>query len=170
MVEKVQERLREPEPKLSHYEYQLKRYKELVRQHKEGKKVVKWDDLPWEQSRQGLLKYYCSPASHDIAAPGWSVFQQRITIHSGKHIHQGGLVIYVIDGEGYTVVDEVKYEWKQGDLLILPFKPGGVEHQHFKKSSDKPAHWVAFRFVPWMDYTAGTITQTAVHEDWPSNK
>ena len=166
MVEREVERRREPEPQFSHYDYVLKYYDNLVQEHKEGKRVVKFKDIPWEQARQGLLKYYCSPATRDIAAPGWGVFQHRIVKHSGKHIHQGGIVIYALAGEGYTVVDGVRYDWKAGDLLVLPIKPGGVEHQHFNKDPDKPAHWVAFRFFPWMEYIAGTVTQVQTHEDW----
>lgn len=166
MPERVRERGREPEPTFSNYEFQLKRYADLLNQSKKGKKVVRWRDLPWEKSRQGSLKYYCTEAIKDVAAIGWAVFQQRITKHSGKHIHQGGLVIYVIDGKGYTIIDGVRYDWKKGDLIVLPFKPGGVEHQHFNDSPDKPAHWVAFRFYPWMDFVAGSITQVETHEDW----
>ena len=170
MVEREKERSREPEPKFSNYEYQMNRYAELLRKSREGRKVVKWRDVPWETAKQGLLKYYCTGATKDVAAIGWAVFQQRITKHSGKHIHQGGLVIYVIDGKGYTVIDGERFDWKKGDLIVLPFKPGGVEHQHFNENPDKPAHWVAFRFYPWMDYTAGSITQVEVHEDWGKKK
>jgi gentisate 1,2-dioxygenase len=170
VVEREIEQTREAEPQFSHYEYHMQRYTANLKEHREGKRVIKWKDIPWEQARQGTIKFYCSTATHDIAAPGWTVFQHRVVKHTGRHIHQGGLVIYAIDGEGYTVVDGVRFDWKKGDLLILPFKPGGVEHQHFNKRDDKPAHWVAFRFYPWMDYTAGSITQVVTHEDWQPGK
>src|SRR5439155_811034 len=74
----------------------------------------------------------------------WNVFVQDIRVHSGKHRHQGGLVIYIMEGEGYSVVDGERHDWEAGDLLLLPVKKGGVEHQHFNKDDAHPAKWIAF--------------------------
>ena len=43
---------------------------------------------------------------------------------SGKHRHQGGLVIYVLEGKGYSIVDGERKDWEKGDLVLLPMKPG----------------------------------------------
>lgn len=114
-----------------------------------------------------MIKYWSTPHLEDkMAAPGWTTFIQRITKHSGKHIHQGGVAIYIVDGKGYSIVDGVRYDWEAGDLIILPFKPGGVEHQHFNKEPDRPSHWIALIFHPWFYYTASHITQVETHPDW----
>jgi gentisate 1,2-dioxygenase len=43
--------------------------------------------------------------------------------------HQGGLVIYVLEGEGaegrgYTILDDERYEWEAGDVMTLPLRQG----------------------------------------------
>ena len=75
----------------------------------------------------------------DTALHDWWVFMQDIRVHSGAHTHPGGLIIYVLEGAVHTVVDGVRHEWKEGDLLLLPIKPGGVEHRPRRTPSGR---WV----------------------------
>jgi gentisate 1,2-dioxygenase len=85
---------------------------------------------------------------------------------SGKHRHQGGLIIYVIDGTGYSVVDGERVDWEKGDLLLLPLREKGVEHQHFNTHPEKPALWMAFIHSPTRDYVASEMTQTEVSPEY----
>ena len=72
------------------------------------------------------------------------MFKHEVRTKSGKHRHQGGLVIYVLEGKGYSVVDDERIDWEKGDLMLLPLKPQGVEHQHFNLQPGQPALWAAF--------------------------
>ena len=74
-------------------------------------------------------------------------FLHEIHTHSGRHRHQGGLVIYVVEGQGYTTVNDKRVDWKEGDLILLPVMPGGVEHQHFNTDPTRPSRWLAM--VPY---------------------
>ena len=68
---------------------------------------------------------------------------------SGKHRHQGGLLIYVLEGKGYSIVNGERKDWQKGDLVLLPMVPGGVEHQHFNVEPEKgAARWIAFINMP----------------------
>lgn len=166
MAEK-KKRHQETEPPGTVYDRFRERKSNLIRLRKEGKRLVRFDDIPWVQSRQAFTKHYSNPVFEDeLAAPGWSAFMQRIYQHSGRHIHQGGLAIYVVDGKGYSVVDGVRHDWKAGDLLILPIKPGGSEHQHFNENPDEPSHWIALIFQPWRDYVADETRQVDTHPNW----
>lgn len=166
-VEREVERVREPEPVIDHYQVMLDYYKKYNTARRKGKVLVKYKDCPWFQSKQALLKYYTSPANMDeLASPGWAVFHQRILNHSGKHVHQGGIPIFVLEGKGYSVVDGVRYNWKAGDLIVLPFKPGGVEHQHFNEDPNKPPQWIAYRYFPFADVFANDVKQVETHPDW----
>jgi gentisate 1,2-dioxygenase len=86
--------------------------------------------------------------------------------HSGKHRHQGGIMLYVIEGEGYTVVDGEKVEWEKGDLIVLPVKPDGCEHQHFNKEPGKPAKWMAFRYHPFSAILGNLFEHVEDRPDW----
>jgi gentisate 1,2-dioxygenase len=58
---------------------------------------------------------------------------------SGKQRTQGGRMHYVMEGQGYTVIDGIKHEWEQGDIVLIPIKPsGGTEHQHFNADPHHP--------------------------------
>ncbi|MDP2726706.1 MAG: cupin domain-containing protein [Dehalococcoidia bacterium] len=132
MVERGAQRTREGEAKRpDYYETSNHLMAEARKRALEGKVVIKGKDMPWQQARQGRLKYYLSRAIDDTALEGWSLFVHDIRTHSGKHRHQGGLAIYVIEGWGWTVVDGERCDWEAGDLLLLPVKAYGVEHQHF---------------------------------------
>ncbi len=171
MVEKLTERKKESEPTQTKYDTAVRELAELARQTAEGKVVIKGKEINFEQNRQGCIKYYIQRTDWDkVCTPGWSVFINHIEKHSGMHVHQGGLALFVLDGEGYTVVDGVKYEWEQGDLIMLPVKPGGCEHQHFSKDPGKPAEWMAFIFHTMVDAVNMGIVQKAEHPDWVKPK
>jgi gentisate 1,2-dioxygenase len=94
------------------------------------------------------------------------MFVHEIRTHSGRHTHQGGLALFVLQGKGYTTVDGVPHEWEEGDLILLPIKPGGVEHQHFNTDPSRPSRWLAL--APWnlMECMGRKVEQKATHPDW----
>ena len=117
-------------------------------------------------ARSSLVNMSPLDAAAFAAAPGWSVFQHDIRRHSGKHVHQGGLVIFVLEGRGYSVVDGVRYDWKKGDLIVLPIKPGGCEHQHFNLKEGEPCHWMAFVFRPFEERLGNQFQQHEISSEW----
>ncbi len=167
MVEKTLQKKKEPEPRQTLYDGDTQAYNEVVRQKAEGKVIIKGSEAHVEQNRQGLTKWLLHHKDWDkVGTPGWHIFINHIRVHSGKHIHQGGLALYVLSGEGYTVVDGVKYDWEEGDLVLLPIKPNGVEHQHFNKDPNRPAEWMAFIYHTIRDVISVGRTQTEEHPDW----
>ncbi len=167
MVERMLERRREPEPQETIYD-QLRRIdNERIKRREEGQVVIKGRDLSWEQGRQGLLKFYSYDKIWDkLSVAGWRIFINRVHKHSGKHVHQGGLALFVLGGKGYTVVDGTRYDWEEGDLILLPIKPDGCEHQHFNEDHSKPAEWLAYIFTPLRDPAGVEFQQREDHPDW----
>ena len=162
MAERERTRVREREPpKLNSYEVALQEDRAFQERQRNGRIVVKFADCPQGVSRQGRLRFYLNRLTKDTVLTDWTVFTHEVRTHSGKHRHQGGLVIYVIDGVGYSVVDGERIDWKKGDLLLLPLRPGGVEHQHFNTDiGGKPALWMAFIHMPTREFVASEMTQT----------
>ncbi len=171
MVERLHERKREPEPRETDYDLRMRLQNEAVRKRIEGKIVVHGRERSWEQSRQALSKHLSSQLEWDtLGAPGWNIFIQVIKKHSGRHTHQGGLAIFVLEGKGYSIVDGVRYDWEKDDLIVLPIQPGGCEHQHFNEDESNPAVWIAIRFRPITDAVDMVRTQQAEHPDWVGGK
>lgn len=167
MPERELERSREPESKEAYfYEGLMRLWREARESAQTGRVVIRAREQPWEQNRQGLAKNYLHPLVLDTADHGWNVFIHDIRTHSGMHRHQGGLAIYVIEGKGWTVVDGVRHDWEEGDLLLLPVKPGGCEHQHFNGEYGKPCKWLAFIYLHYIDRLGSELSQTKVSPDY----
>jgi gentisate 1,2-dioxygenase len=75
-------------------------------------------------------------------------------------------VIYILEGEGWSEVDGERHDWEAGDLLLLPLKPGGVEHKHYNRYEDKPAKWIAFISGALFEWGASEMVQLENHPDF----
>lgn len=145
MVEKEALREKEAEiPAETTYDTNVQQYRDRNLQAKVGKKIIKAKETPFEINRQGIVRFYASEGFKHLTNDDWSIFCHEIRQHSGRHKHQGGINLFVIKGRGYTVVDGKRYDWSAGDLILLPIKKGGVEHQHYNLEG-QPSRWVAFR-------------------------
>lgn len=167
MAEMERTRTRERErPAMNAYEAALIRDREYAERQNTGRIVVKLDDCPQELVRQGRLRFYLDHLVTDTPLREWVVFTHEVRTHSGKHRHQGGLVIYVIEGKGYSVVDDERIDWAKGDLLLLPLRENGVEHQHFNSQPGTPAVWMAFIHQPIRDFVASEMTQSEISPEF----
>ncbi|MCC6890333.1 MAG: hypothetical protein IT536_17555 [Hyphomicrobiales bacterium] len=123
-------------------------------QMRTGIQVVKEGDLPLEANRQGLMRWYMHPSIKDTALSTMIFYQQEIPpgSRSGRVKFQGGQVILILEGKGYTIIDGVKHSWEAGDVLNLPLRPRGIIVQHFNTDPN-----VAVKFVAtepnWTDCT-----------------
>jgi hypothetical protein len=150
------------------YERSMRARKEWTERGLNGPVVVTEDDREWFQARQGKLFYYLCPVSHkETPLNHWRVFMHDIKTVSGKHRHQGGLLIYVLEGVGYSIVNGERKDWKKGDLVLLPMVPGGVEHQHFNLAPEKgAARWIAFINMPIHEHVASDLQQVENSPDF----
>ena len=141
------------------YEQTVRYYQKGMARQKTGKLLIRSDERMYQESRQGFVKFYLSPLLTDTAVSSWAVFEQLIKRQSGRHHHQGGIVIYVVEGEGMTEVNGRILEWKAGDLLLLPIMSGGCSHQHWNRDSAKGCRWVALRDMLMAPFIANSIEQ-----------
>lgn len=148
------------------YESMLRWRADWLEKQMTGKLLVRGNERDFEASRQALLKRYVTfEFTPEVASINWSVFLNDVKQHSGRHKHQGGLVLFVIEGSGSTDIDGTRYKWKRGDLITLPIRPGGVEHQHFNDHAGKDCRWVAFYYKPFEDWVCHTMTHLQDHND-----
>ncbi len=131
------------------------------KKNREGKVHIKYSQAEWQMAKMGKTLYYAHPMMQDHAIRDWCVFLHEIRWKAGRHTHQGGVLIYILQGTGYTTMDGERVDWKAGDLLVLPIQPGGVSHQHFSTDKDRPARFVAFLYMPFREALGG---------DWKINE
>jgi quercetin dioxygenase-like cupin family protein len=122
------------------------------------KKIVRPEEMPWEMSRQGLLKHLLNEGMN-TRMETVDAYMQIIPggSRSGKHRHLAEECLYVLEGRGYDlhqdcdveitdtyhwiVQPEVKrYEWEAGDLIYIP--PNTV-HQHFNADPERPVRLIS---------------------------
>ncbi|MEA2993747.1 MAG: hypothetical protein QOD40_2667 [Alphaproteobacteria bacterium] len=122
------------------------------------KKIVHPEDMPWEMSRQGLLKHLLN-AQMNTRMETVDAYMQFIPpgSRSGKHRHLAEECLYVVEGRGYdlhqdcdveitdtyrwTPVNDIKrFEWEAGDMIYIP--PNTI-HQHFNASPERPARLIS---------------------------
>ena len=122
------------------------------------KKIVHPEEMPWEMSRQGLLKHLLNEqmntrmetvdAYMQIVPPG---------SRSGRHRHLAEECLYVVEGRGYDLHQDCdveitdtyhwkpqaelkRYEWEAGDVIYIP--PNTI-HQHFNADPQRPARLIS---------------------------
>ena len=108
--------------------------------------VVAAEDMPWERSPDGLIKHIINEKM-DTKECCLDIYMQFLPPGkaSGKHRHLSEEVIYVVEGKGYDLHWDVKfdvhdtmefewdaepkrYDWEQGDFIYIP--PYCI-HKHF---------------------------------------
>lgn len=79
--------------------------------------------------------------------------------HTGAHKH-GEEAIFIIDGTGYSVIDNVRYDWKKHSAILIPF---GAVHQHFNTGTT-PVRYLSVLAVH-LEYFVG-LQRTIQIENW----
>ena len=107
--------------------------------------VVRGDELPQEVNPQGMMRWYLHPSIKDTVLNTFIFFEQEIPPGSrtGRLRFQGGQVMIILEGSGYTMLDGVKHTWAKDDVLNLPIRGPGIVVQHFNTDPNNPAKFVA---------------------------
>ena len=124
----------------------------------ERKKIVRPNEMPWEMSRQGLLKHLINEAMN-TRMETVDAYMQIIPpgSKSGKHRHLAEECLYVLEGRGYDlhqdcdveITDEYfwkpqdkvsRWDYEAGDVIYVP--PNTI-HQHFNADPDRPLRLIS---------------------------
>ncbi len=122
------------------------------------KKIVTPEEMPWEMSRQGILKHLINEGMN-TRMETVDAYMQIIPpgSRSGKHRHLAEECVYVLEGRGYdlhqdcdveitdtyhwTAQEEVKrFDWEAGDVIYVP--PNTI-HQHFNADPARPVRLIS---------------------------
>jgi gentisate 1,2-dioxygenase len=105
--------------------------------------------VPVIDSRQGTSQFYVMPQFEELALTQWVIFVRDHTgVASGRHTHQGGIAIFGIEGEGFSVVNGRRFDWSAEDAVLLPIVPGGLDHQHFQAREGVPSKFMGIIYEP----------------------
>ncbi len=117
---------------------ELERLRSLPRVRKAG-------DVQWHDGPQAFSKHYLHPEDG---------LGQTLHIHleeygpggkAQKHGHVNEAVFYILDGKGYEVHDNIRYDWEAGDIAIVH---ANCVHQHFNADEHRPARALVIKTKP----------------------
>ena len=119
--------------------------------------VIAAEDMPFERCADGLIKHlvHARMNTKECCVEAYMQFLKGGE-RSGRHRHMWEEVIFVVEGAGYDLhwdlrfdcleafkwdwADEPKrFEWKRGDFIYVP--PYTI-HQHFNASQDEEARLI----------------------------
>jgi gentisate 1,2-dioxygenase len=97
-------------------------------------------DIPWERTRQDAKVKLMVANRLGYKTMGSNVLKAEIPVgwHTGKHAH-GEESIYFLSGQGFSVVDDQRFDWHAGTVLQIPYR---APHQHFNTGSE-PAQYLS---------------------------
>lgn len=131
------------------YEGLFVRWEELYKRAHYGKLHITQAEVPVVDSRQGTSRFYIMPQFEELSLTQWVVFVRDHTgVPSGRHTHQGGITIFGVEGDGYSVVNGKRFDWSAEDAVLLPIVPGGLDHQHFRARDDRPSKFMGIIYEP----------------------
>lgn len=132
-------------------------------------RVLKGKDIPWVQNAQTYYHGFIRPGLMNRLKQG-PIFTMMIAEQmvfpahkSGRHRHYYEAIFYTIDGEGYEIHDNKRWDWATGDVMTVPTF---CIHQHFNSRADKPAHFLFStpNFAEFMG--VGNIEQMEINENY----
>ena len=100
------------------------------REEYEGRlNVVKASQMPFERSPDGLIKHIINEEM-DTKECCLDIYMQFLPPGkaSGKHRHLSEEVFYVVEGSGYDLHWDVRFDCKEGDFVYIP---PYCTHKHF---------------------------------------
>jgi len=103
-----------------------------------GQNLLTRDGATYEINAMGIMRWYLHP---DLDGPSTkSLYCHELEIPAGSKTGrlqcQGGVLHYVLEGQGYTDLDGVRHEWCAGDVIAIPIKELGVTYQHINTGAE----------------------------------
>jgi gentisate 1,2-dioxygenase len=93
-----------------------------------------YDGSPYD----GIVLEYVNPETGDAAMPTMSFFAQllRPGERTLAHRHTAGTVYCVVEGAGFTQVEDTRLAWTRNDVVVVP---GWMWHEHVNLSDREDA-------------------------------
>lgn len=99
-----------------------------------GKVLVRGEDLVFEPTRMGNIALVVDPKrGFHMRTIGTLLAEIPAGKRSGAHRHVYEETNYVMAGQGYSYIEDRRFDWKKGDTLCIPVF---AWHQHFNTGSE----------------------------------
>jgi gentisate 1,2-dioxygenase len=152
----------EPSPAEIYYG-QLSYAEQEEKRRRAGKVLVKGSDLSFGATPMGRVAYAVDPKlGFHVKILGTLIAEIPAGKRSGAHRHIYEETNYILDGEGYSIIEDQRYDWKKGDTLVIPVF---AWHQHFNTGKNT-ARFLAHHGRVAMESTGYVHTQQGEPADY----
>lgn len=117
---------------------ELKRLRSLPR-------VVKGSGFQFDGGPQSYSKHYMEPEDGMTQTLHIHLEEYAPSGKTGVHGHVNEAAFYILDGTGYEIHDNIRYDWEAGDIAIVH---NNCVHQHNNAVMDKPARALVIKTKP----------------------
>jgi gentisate 1,2-dioxygenase len=130
--------------------------------------VVKTKNLHWENTRLGRIKYIIHPKV-DTGIVTYESFLLEIPPKgwSGKSRKVGEEIFFVMDGQGYSILNGVRWDWAKNDVICVPIV---TTQQHFNSDLEKPALLLSVRSKLYSFIGHGGVEHLEDASTYPKSK
>ena len=110
------------------YDEWLKYWDDEEEERDRARNHIHEEELQWVRTKQDYrAAILCSRQNGFITAGTIMLGEIPEGWNTGKHYH-GEEGMFIIEGDGFSVIDDKRYDWDTGSCLLIPF---GATHQHF---------------------------------------
>lgn len=121
------------------YDGWLRSWDDEQEERARARKFIHEEEIEWVKTKQDYrAALLCSRENGFVTAGEVMLGEIPKSWHTGKHSH-GEEAIFIVDGEGFSVIDRKRYDWDKGSCVFIPF---GVAHQHFN-SGNNPIRYLS---------------------------
>lgn len=122
-----------PTPAELYYE-QLEYAREEEKRRRASRVVSRWKDLIWGPTPMGRVAYVVDPRiGFHVKLLSTTVAEVPPGKRSGAHRHIYEETNYILAGDGYAIIEDQRYDFKKGDVLVIPVFSW---HQYFNTGSE----------------------------------
>ncbi|MDP2645719.1 MAG: cupin domain-containing protein [Desulfobacterales bacterium] len=112
----------------NYYDQWLAYWDEEKKERAEGRTFIHEEELEWVRTKQDHRSaLLCSRLNGFVTTGDVTLNEIPERWHTGRHSH-GEEAIFIVQGSGFSVIDDGRYDWKSGSCVFVPF---GLVHQHF---------------------------------------
>lgn len=104
----------------------------------ESRILTAYDDVNFRVSPRGARSGFLVDSSIGHRTQGLTAVMHQLApgLFQSRHRHGGEAWLYGVTGHGYSIVDDVRYDWGPGDLVVVDH---WAWHQHFNASDTEIA-------------------------------
>lgn len=104
----------------------------------ESRILTAYDDINFRVSPRGARSGFLVDKSIGHRTQGLTAVMHQLApgLFQSRHRHGGEAWLYGVTGTGYSIIDDVRYDWGPGDLVIVDH---WAWHQHFNASDSEIA-------------------------------